>query len=1120
MLTPLFRLGRGLRGLAVPALLLLLAAPALAASPQSEEIVPLGESRERPIAAGEKQDWRVVVPPETTVLVTVEQRSIDLVVEARKPEDKEPFAVTAGRDSWGVEVLLLDNPGETRITIRSRETSSWPGRYSLRVEIPSERTGARRDALDLMSRAGRETLPDTPGSREQAEATYRQAVAAWRALGDRAWEAEALTSIGILESEASELPAASADCQSAIDLWEELGKPQREAAALNQLGLVVKETQGIEKIRPLFERAVALWHELREPFDESASRTNLCYVEQKQGSLPSALACYQENLAFFQKIGAKDQAAVVLNNIGGIHDSQGEPDLALGAYGQASAIWRSLGNRLFAANALNNIGVVHRTLGELEEALRVFGESRELAASLEDRDLLGTILNNVGFLYLTAEEPQRAVFHLENSLTLRRQVGKRVGEILTLNNLGTAWRKLGNLEKALDQHRQALALANALGSASQQAICRLRLAEVDLEQGNAAAALQELATSLPILRKTADRRNQVDGLFLEGRALALAGQTRAALPVFQEALTGRRDLRDRAGEAETLAEMARAERSLGLTAEALAHAEAAVGRVEEVRTALLRADLRVAFLAARRRSFSLLIDLLMDRHAADPGARHDREAFAVSERVHARSLLDVLRTGSAGHTAKAISPDLLAQRNLLLRRLSGKIDRRWKESGPRAEGLDQEIDAILAEMDTVESRIRGQDRRFAEFSAPKPVSLEEVSGWLEPGTTLLEYSLGEDRSFLWVLDAGRLRSFSLPPQREIEALARQVYEETSSVESGGANRRKAAETLSRILIGPLWSDPNAAAALRRLVVVPDGALAILPFAALPIPDRGRTWERPGALHPLLERLEVVSIPSATTFGAQRQQGRAPAAKWAAVFADPVFAADDPRLGRQAAARSARPRDAPTGSLPALRGGTDRDLPRVLERLPGTRREAEVLAALAPHGMVKLDLGLDANRDAALATDLRDYRVVHFATHALADIQNPELSGLVLSQVDAEGHPREGFLGLSDIYELDLDADLVVLSGCRTALGKEVRGEGVMGLTRGFQYAGVPRVLASLWPVQDRATAELMTRFYRAMWRDHQTPAAALREAQLALRREARYRDPHSWAGFVLQGDWH
>ena len=155
----------------------------------------------------------------------------------------------------------------------------------------------------------------------------------------------------------------------------------------------------------------------------------------------------------------------------------------------------------------------------------------------------------------------------------------------------------------------------------------------------------------------------------------------------------------------------------------------------------------------------------------------------------------------------------------------------------------------------------------------------------------------------------------------------------------------------------------------------------------------------------------------------------------------------------------------------------------------------------------------------LSPELHAYRVVHFATHAVADARNPELSGLVLSLVDAAGRPREGFFGLSDIYELDLGADLVVLSGCRTALGKEVRGEGVMGLTRGFLYAGVPRVVASLWRVQDRATAELMSRFYRALWQEGHSPAAALREAQRSLRREPRYRDPYSWAGFVLQGDW-
>jgi CHAT domain-containing protein len=258
-------------------------------------------------------------------------------------------------------------------------------------------------------------------------------------------------------------------------------------------------------------------------------------------------------------------------------------------------------------------------------------------------------------------------------------------------------------------------------------------------------------------------------------------------------------------------------------------------------------------------------------------------------------------------------------------------------------------------------------------------------------------------------------------------------------------------------------------------------------------------------------------PSASALAVERQlAGRPPASKWAAVLADPLFSPDDPRLARGGLGAGGRKG---MGTEAARRGGRTGRTPAPLVRLPATKREAEAIRGLAPAGRVWVRLGADARRETVVSGALRDYRFLHFATHALADAVIPELSGLVLSEVDAQGHPSKGFLGLADLYELDLHADLVVLSGCETALGREVRGEGLMSLTRAFQFAGVPRVVASLWQVEDRTTAELMTRFYQEMWRNHLPAAAALRAAQISLYRDSRYRAAHAWAAFVLQGDW-
>jgi len=1088
------------RGLALLLLgaLSLTAFTALAGAGDEDEALLPGQSRERPIAGGETQRYRVQVT-DAPLLVTVEQRGIDLVVEAQGPAAR--LAADAGYLRWQSEVLLLESAGEHRLEIHSREAAVPPARYAIRVEVLQASDG-RRKALALMSRAGQEAFPRTPEARRRAIATYREALAQWSALEDRRWEAETLDALAELEYEERELQPAAEDCLRALPIWRELHEPRREAADLNELGVIHLYKQEKDAAGEALRSALSLWQRLEERFDEVETRGNLCFLQHLRGDLPAALGCLQEALLLYRELGDQANEATTLNNIGGVYDGLGQPEAALDSYAKALALRSKLTDRRAEAETLNNIAKVHRALGEWQEALRVYGQVRGILTPLGDRSLMGVVLNNLAVTYNSLGEPERARSFLEDSLELRRTLHDRPGEIVTLYNLAEAWRNLGDASKALDHYRRALDLAKELGDHRLEASNRLGLGEVQLGRGDGAAALREIEPALAALREMRSRRGEVMALQLQGRALAVAGRPREALPVLQDALARLRDLGDRAGEAEALQALAAAERSLGLAAAARGHAEEAIARVEELRGGFVSPGLRAAFLATQRRAYSLLIDLLMDQHAAHPEAGHDRTALQVSEQARARSLLDALYSGGTVRSGSGVPAELLEQRRSLRYRLSLKTDQQLTKGGTggeRSEAQAREIDSLLAGLDGVEAEIRRLDPLYAAVSAPRSFGVEDVARLLDADTLLLEYSLGEERSVLWAIGTGFFRSYILPSQRKIEALARPLYDELSTLEAGSGGRKDAAAAVSRVLLGEVWPE---ASRYRRLVIVPDAALHLLPFNALPAPGSGQ---------PLLEQLEVDYLPSATTLALQRQrlEHRPQAAKWAAVFADPVFAPNDTRLK--------------VGEQPGRERGVPEDaFPQGFERLPATRREAEGIAALAPAGQVWMARDLEASRESVLSGKLRDYRVVHFATHGLADTRHPELSGLVFSRVDAAGRPREGFLSLSDVYELDLNADLAVLSGCRTALGKEVRGEGIMGLTRGFLYAGVPRVVASLWRVQDRATAELMPRFYRALWQDHLPAAAALREAQRSLRHDPhnpKFRDPYFWAGFVLQGDW-
>ena len=349
-----------------------------------------------------------------------------------------------------------------------------------------------------------------------------------------------------------------------------------------------------------------------------------------------------------------------------------------------------------------------------------------------------------------------------------------------------------------------------------------------------------------------------------------------------------------------------------------------------------------------------------------------------------------------------------------------------------------------------------------------------------------------------MVDRNGLSTYPIPGRSTLEPLVRQAYRALSR--TGGD--LEAVRRLARLLLPPA----NRLQA-KRLALVTDGLLAYIPFAALPMPD-GR---------PLLEGHEIVRLPSATTLLVLRRRtpARPAAAGRVAVLADPVFSPWDGRVHRSGSTPAPAARE-PADRPDLTRSVRDLGLASLL-RLPATRHEAETIAALAPGSLVALDFS--AGRETLTSPAVRNARILHLATHGLLDPKDPALSGIVLSLVDEQGKPQAGFLRADEIAGLDLSADLVVVSACKTALGPEVRGEGLLGLARAFLRGGAKRAIVSLWNVDDRSSAALMERFYEGLLRDRLPPAAALRRAQLSLRGEPAWSHPASWAGFELQGDW-
>lgn len=928
-------------------------------------------------------------------------------------------------------------------------------------------------------------------------------------------EAEQLFAKGTAESRRGAIEK----YQAAITLYRAAGDKREVADALSNIGAIYNSLSEIRKALEFFEQALPLRREVGDRPGEAVTLNNFGVSYRSLGEMQQALSYYNQSLAVTRLTGDRDSEASALNNIGAVYRALGEMQKALDAYAQALPLWQALKNLRGEAVTLNNLGSVYKSLGQLEKALEFYNQSLAGARAAQDRRIEGTTLTNIGVAYKALGNQLKALEFFNQALELHRAVGDRRGEATDVTNLAGVSNSLAERQKALEFYDEALKLWRAVG-----------------DRGGEAGVLQSI-----------------------GEVYYSAGEKDKALGYFNEALPIRRSILDYTGEAESLYKIARVERDRGSLTEARREIESGLAIIETLRTKIVSPDLRASYFSTVQQYYDFDIALLMQLHAQSPTAGHDMEAFNASEKARARSLLDLLEEARAD-IREGVDPALLERERVVQELLNAKAERQTrllssKHTPQQAAEMATELAALFDEYAQLQARIKQASPRYAALAQPPILTLREIQEQvLDTDTTLLEYKLGEERSFLWAVTRSAFRSYELPKRAEIEAAARNVYDlltaqnrhpsgETPEqrqerLRQAEARYVTAAANLSRMLLGPLASLRGT----HRLLIVSDGALQYIPFSALPDTAASEGDGAGADGQPLVVNYEIVNLPSVSVISEIRRDR--PASRRApqevvAVIADPVFDREDIRVRKRetgAAGKLKEPGRTPDVKIavktsstrtPASAPEFERAIIETgaaegtfaVPRLLFSRREAQAILAFAPAGKSMSALNFAASRATATGSRLARYRYVHFATHGLLDSQHPELSGIVLSLVDEQGQAQDGFLRLHEIYNLKLPAELVVLSACQTGLGKEIKGEGLIGLTRGFMYAGAARVAASLWKVDDAATAELMAHFYRGMLKEGRTPAAALHTAQVEMWRQQRWRAPYYWAAFVLQGEW-
>jgi CHAT domain-containing protein len=948
-----------------------------------------------------------------------------------------------------------------------------------------------------------------------ALAVYERCLEAARNRRDRVVEEAALSNIGLVYSETGRLTEAVANQEIAVKLAHEIGDRKREAMALLNLGAAYSDVGRSPEARQRYEASLLISRELGDRVGQMSSFANIANLDRRAGKYAEALVVYEGNVKTAQEMGLRSLEVTGRNNLG-------MTLLQLGRYSKAGEqfevtlrIGRETNSRGDEAFALGGSGEVLLMQGRYREALRQHQAALEIYRSIGDRRGESAALANTGLVYKSMGRNGEALTRIQASLVIVREIGDRVGEVATLNNLALTLAQAGRFDDSARQGEAARDLAQAQGRPRSAAKALKSLGDCAVARGHADEAVRHYEAALVIFRGLKIRSDEASALTGLAWAYSQLGRDADAIRDYEASRAILRELGLSAFEAgglvkigEILVKQKRYEQAGGVLREALAISEPlgdaanagqcygalgalyagqkqwpeaiaayrrAVANTEAMRDDLRDTSLRASFLHTRIAPYAALTVSLLEQ--AGPTAAAD--AFQAAEQAKARALVDLFRQGKAdvrkGMAESERREDERLQAAVTALSVQGDRMRTDGVEVASQERLARQLADARGEHDLFRQRVflahPELQTRQARFEPATLVDLNRTLFAREPGLCVLSYLVADEEVLIFALRRGsdpagaaRLNVTRVPVGTEDLAEAVDTFRRACQRPGGGAPD---GEQIYGWLLAPAAEYLEGT---EHVVVIPDGVLHTLPFQAL----------KDGAGKYLVERVSVSYAPSVTAL-------------------EKMVALAEKRRHERSGTGSVL-----TVGRPAFGGA--------LPDLPASETEAKAVAALYP-GRAKLLVGSAADKAAVLSA-LGAAQVVHLATHGLLNEASPLYSAIALTPTIGLD---DGRLYALDLLDLDLRADLVVLSACETALGQQVKGEGILGLAWALFVAGAPSSIVAQWSVADESTAALMAEFHVRLAAGT-TKAEALRQAQLALIKDRRTRHPFFWAPFVLVGD--